>query len=85
MPRPTPQTHPNADAFPRGVGGPVLRALANAGIRSLSDLSRWRRPDVARLHGVGPKGVRILEAALAERGMAFSAEPPADEGAGKSR
>lgn len=71
MPRPDPQTHPNADAFPAGVGGPVLRALANAGIRSLSGLARWRERDFAELHGVGPRGVRILKAALAERGLAF--------------
>lgn len=85
MPKPTPQTHPNADAFPPGVGGPVLRALARAGIRSLSDLTHWRKSDFAGLHGVGPKGVRILEAALAERGMAFRADPPAREGAATYR
>ena len=71
MPKPDPRTHPNAEAFPPGVGGPVLRALAKAGIRSLNGLARWRERDVAALHGVGPKGVRILKAALAQRGLAF--------------
>lgn len=74
MPRPDPHTHPNADAFPPGVGGPVLCALANAGIRSLSGLSRWRERDFAALHGVGPKGVRMLRDAMAKQGVAFRPE-----------
>jgi hypothetical protein len=74
MPKPTPGTHPNADAFPPGVGGPVLRALANAGIRSLTGLTRWRERDFAALHGVGPKGVRILKEAMAKQGLAFRPE-----------
>jgi predicted flap endonuclease-1-like 5' DNA nuclease len=76
MPRPNAHTHPNAEAFPSGVGGPVLRALANAGIRSLAGLTRWRERDFAALHGVGPKGVRILRDAMAAQGLAFRPEPP---------
>ena len=74
MPRPNPHTHPNAEAFPSGVGGPVLRALASAGIRSLAGLTRWRERDFAALHGVGPKGVRILREAMAAQGLAFLPE-----------
>lgn len=33
-------THPNAAAFPEGLSGPALRALATAGIRSLAALAR---------------------------------------------
>lgn len=61
-------THPNETAFPKGVGGPVLRALANANIRSLGDLAKWSEGDVAALHGVGPKGLRLLSEALGEAG-----------------
>lgn len=64
-------THPNAAAFPPGMSGPSLRALATAGITSLRELARWSRGDVAELHGMGPKGVRILEEALAERSLRF--------------
>ena len=53
-------THPNEAAFPKGVGGPVLRALANAGIRSMAELAKWSEAEVAALHGVGPKGMRLL-------------------------
>lgn len=64
-------THPNADAFPPGISGPMLRALAHAGIRSMKDLATWREGDLAALHGVGPKGMRILAEALAKDGSGF--------------
>ena len=66
----TEATHPNAGAFPP-IGGPALRALARAGVRSLAELSRWSERDLLRLHGMGPKGVRLLGEALAARGSRF--------------
>jgi hypothetical protein len=59
-------THPNADAFPPGIGGPALRALANAGIRSMGDLARRSEAELSALHGMGPKALGILKSALAE-------------------
>ena len=56
-------THPNADAFPPGIGGPALRALANAGIRSMSDLKGRTDAELAALHGMGPKALAILKSA----------------------
>jgi predicted flap endonuclease-1-like 5' DNA nuclease len=77
-PKPKPEkTHPNAAAFPAGVGGPVLRALATAGIRSMRALTRWTERDLAALHGMGPKGIRILKDALAEEGLGFREAPAA--------
>jgi predicted flap endonuclease-1-like 5' DNA nuclease len=61
-------THPNADLFPSGVSGPALRALDSAGIRSLADLAKWSEPELARLHGMGPKALGVLKAALKARG-----------------
>ncbi len=66
-------THPNRDAFPAGMSGPSLRALHNAGVRSIEGLTRWTRADLAALHGMGPKALGILQAALAERGLVFKA------------
>jgi len=63
-------THPNAAAFPR-IGGPALRALATAGVRSLRELTSWKERDLLDLHGMGPKGIRILKDALAAQGLAF--------------
>lgn len=70
MARHTEQTHPNAAAFP-AIGGPALRALAAAGVRSLGHLTEWREEALLALHGMGPKGIRILRDALAARGLAF--------------
>ena len=71
MPKPNDTTHPNRGAFPPGLGGPALRALAHAGIRSLADLARWTERDLARLHGMGPKGVVALREALRTAGLTF--------------
>jgi hypothetical protein len=61
-------THPNAAEFPPGVSGPALRALHGAGIRSLADVARCSEKELAALHGMGPKALRILKTALkAER------------------
>ncbi len=64
-------THPNASAFPAGLSGPALRALAHAGIRSMAQLAQWTAADVAALHGMGPKGIRVLQQALATQGRHF--------------
>ena len=60
-------THPNAAAFPP-IGGPALRALATAGVRSLDQITKWSERELLALHGMGPKGVRLLKEALAARG-----------------
>lgn len=62
-------THPNASAFPNGLSGPALRALDTAGIHSLRALTRVSKADLLAMHGMGPKGVRVLVDALAERGL----------------
>lgn len=67
----TAATHPNREAFPKGMSGPSLRALANARIRSMADVARWREADLAQLHGMGPKAVGLLKAALAAEGTGF--------------
>lgn len=71
MTRPTDITHPNKAAFPPGVGGPALRALSSAGIRSIDDLARWSEADLAKLHGMGPKALGVLRAALEASGRSF--------------
>lgn len=71
MARPTEKTHPNREAFPAGIPGPALRALKSGGIRSMDDLTRWTEADLAALHGMGPKSLRILRDALASSGRNF--------------
>ena len=52
------------DDFPPGIGNPARNALRNAGYRSLADLVGVPTSDLAALHGVGPKALRLLTEAL---------------------
>lgn len=64
---------PAAGGFPTGLAQPALRALAGARITTVDQLAEWREADVASLHGMGPKAMRILRDALALRGRSFRA------------
>jgi hypothetical protein len=56
------------DELPR-IGAPATRALTDAGYPSLRHLAGVARRELAALHGMGPKALGILEAALAEHGL----------------
>jgi hypothetical protein len=62
---------PDTSDFPLGIGKPALRALTGAGYSTLDQLTRAREADLLRLHGFGPKALRLLRAALAEQGKTF--------------
>lgn len=55
------------DALPK-VGAPATRAFRAAGYETLSSLARADRRALLALHGVGPRGLAIVEAALAAAG-----------------
>jgi hypothetical protein len=55
------------------VSGPANDALAAAGTSSLNDLATHNEREIAGLHGMGPKDIRILHEALAEHDVAFAA------------
>ncbi len=74
MAKQTEKTHPNRDSFPAGMPGPALRALASGGISSMDDLTRWTEADLLSLHGMGPKGIRILRGGLIASGRGFREE-----------
>jgi hypothetical protein len=57
--------------IPENIGKPALRALHGEGYQTLHDLSRVSAAELLELHGVGPKAIRLLEAALAEQGLSF--------------
>ncbi len=54
------------------IGRPANSALLNAGITSLAEVASLGRRELLAMHGVGPKAVRILEAAAAEHGLTFA-------------
>lgn len=60
--------------FPVGLSQPALRALAHAEIHTLEQVTRHSEKELLALHGMGPKGIRILRAAMQSRGLAFRAE-----------
>jgi hypothetical protein len=58
--------------FPAGLAKPALRALHAAGYTSLDQLVTVTEADVRRLHGMGPKAIESLRAALEARGKSFA-------------
>ena len=52
--------------------GPALRALAQAKIRSMADVSTKTTTEISALHGMGPKALRMLADGLALLGLRFS-------------
>jgi predicted flap endonuclease-1-like 5' DNA nuclease len=59
------------DELPK-IGAPATRALNNAGYTSLRQLAGVARADLAKLHGMGPKALRIIEDNLAKQGLRLS-------------
>ena len=59
------------DELPK-IGAPATRALNNAGYTSLRQLVGVPRADLAKLHGMGPKALRIIEDNLAKQGLRLS-------------
>ena len=54
------------------ISAPATRALHAAGYTELAQLNGVSESQLAKLHGVGPKALRILRAALEAEGMAFA-------------
>lgn len=55
--------------LPPGIGRPATQALAQAGWTTLEEIANHTEAELLALHGVGPKAVRILSAALDESGI----------------
>lgn len=56
--------------FPK-TSKPAERALISAGYTRLEQLSGVSEKELLKLHGMGPKAIRILKEALKERGMSL--------------
>jgi predicted flap endonuclease-1-like 5' DNA nuclease len=69
---PTKPTRPSESAFPKGVGKPAVRALASVGVSRLDQVSRLTEDQLLALHGMGPKALGIIKAALRRQGKAFA-------------
>ena len=58
--------------LPAGIGKPALRALTAARYTRLDQLAKVQEDDLLKLHGVGPKAIRVLRAALQAKGVDFA-------------
>ena len=58
------------DDLPK-IGAPATRALEAAGYTHLTELAQISESELLSLHGVGPKAIRLIRAALAERGLSL--------------
>jgi hypothetical protein len=57
--------------LPKNIGAPATRALTAAGYTELGQLAGVPAADLAKLHGVGPKALRLLEEALRRHGLSL--------------
>jgi predicted flap endonuclease-1-like 5' DNA nuclease len=64
-------TNLESSDFPN-IGKVARRELANAGYTRLEQLTNVSEKELLRIHGVGPKAIRILREALGARGLAFA-------------
>ncbi|WP_235439960.1 hypothetical protein [Paenibacillus sp. DMB20] len=60
--------------FPVNLAKPAVRALANAGISCLKDVSGYTVKELKQLHGIGPNAIKQLQHALEHKGLSFRDE-----------
>ncbi|WP_433346988.1 helix-hairpin-helix domain-containing protein [Micromonospora sp. CA-111912] len=58
------------DTLPK-IGAPATRALNNAGYPALRDLVGVPRAELAKLHGMGPKALEIIQSALGQHNLSL--------------
>lgn len=67
---------PDTSDLPPAIGRAATRALLNAGVITLDDVATRSESELLALHGLGPKAVRVLADALAERGRTLPRAAP---------
>jgi hypothetical protein len=61
-----------ASHLPIELAKPAQRALAEAGIRRLEQLTKLSEDEVKQLHGIGPNALAQLRRALMAKGLSFA-------------
>ncbi|MBO0839718.1 MAG: DNA-binding protein [Sciscionella sp.] len=54
------------------ISAPASRALASIGVTRLDQLTEVTEAELLRLHGMGPKAIKLLRDALAAHGLNFA-------------
>lgn len=57
--------------LPKGLSKPAIRALANAGITDLEQLTKISEAELLKLHGMGPKAIELIRKTLSEKELSF--------------
>ena len=60
-----------ASDFPPGVARPAVRALASIGVHRLDQITRFSESELAALHGMGPRALGAIKAALRTQGKSL--------------
>ncbi len=60
----------NSD-FPEKLAAPAERALSNAKIQNLKQLTKWSEEELSQLHGMGPNALNKLKLAMTKHGLLF--------------
>ena len=68
----TKQNDQRKSDLPEKLGSPAQRALANAGIQNLKQLTKFREAEIKQLHGIGPNAMDKLHRALKAKGLSFA-------------
>ena len=61
-----------SNQLPIKLAKPAQRALTNAGITSLKQLSEFKEDEIAALHGIGKNALENIRKALADEGLNFT-------------
>jgi DNA-directed RNA polymerase alpha subunit len=59
-------------SLPVKLAKPAQRALQNAGITTLKQLSKLSEQEVAKLHGIGKNAIQQISKTLADNGLSFA-------------
>jgi uncharacterized protein YdhG (YjbR/CyaY superfamily) len=65
--------------FPLTIGNPARNALEVAGYSNLRQLTKVSEKELGKLHGMGPKALRILREALEAKGLSFARMSSVDQ------
>ena len=63
----------NDKLFP-GLSAPARRALENAGIKTLRQLSKKSEQELLKLHGIGKTAIPMLRIILKSKGLSFATQ-----------
>jgi DNA-directed RNA polymerase alpha subunit len=61
-----------SSGLPVKLARPAQRALSNAGITTLKQLSTFSEKEITELHGIGNHAMAAIKKALIENGISFS-------------